>query len=86
LLGQPTFTAAELQVDGMLRLIEGQQPFTVPVEQRGAGQHFGVEARAAGNEAQEVAAEAVGTLHHGRDAQTGVGSFCRLMVGVHTEF
>ena len=63
------FTAAQLQRDRMLHRIEVQMPRHVAMQQRTGGHHFGVEARAPGDEAVQDAAATVGPVHHRRDGK-----------------
>ncbi len=61
--------AAELQGNRMFLGIEVQMPRHVAMEQGAAGHHLGVQARALRDLAMEVAAMAVGPVHHRRDGQ-----------------
>ena len=51
----------------MLLGVEIEQPGPVAAEYGGRGDHLGVEERVGGEAAQEVAAVAVGPVHHGRN-------------------
>jgi len=62
-------TAAELQRNGVLGGIEVQMPRHVAEHQRPGGDHLGVQPRAGTYEPEEVAAVAVGPVHHGGDAK-----------------
>src|SRR6266478_1015273 len=59
--------AAELQADRMLRGIERQMLLDIAVEQHAAGDHLGVEPGARADLPEEVAAMAVGEIHHRRN-------------------
>ncbi len=61
--------AAELKRQRLLKRIETQQVLAITVHDCGAGYHLGVEQGVPGDQAQEIAAMAIGPLHHGRDAQ-----------------
>jgi phage tail tape-measure protein len=56
--------AAELQGDGMLSRIKRQEARTVAVDQGPGGDHFRVQPRATRQQPPEVAAVAVGPVHH----------------------
>ena len=62
--------AAELQRHRMLGRIEAEQPRAVAAQHRAGGQHFGVDQRAAREQAMEEPAMPVGPFHHRRDAKT----------------
>ncbi|MNG12988.1 hypothetical protein D3C84_966350 [compost metagenome] len=59
----------------MLGLVVTQETLVIAVEQGARGDHFGVEQRMPGEQAQEEAAVAVGPIHHRRHAEAaGEGS------------
>ena len=66
---EPVFVAAAehplaLQLGGVV----GQQPASVAMQQRGGGDHLGVQARATADQAQQIAGVAIGAVHHRRHA------------------
>jgi hypothetical protein len=64
--------AAELQRHGMLRRVVAQQARGVAAHDRRGRHHFGVEQRARGEQAQEIAEVPVGALHHGGDRESAI--------------
>ena len=62
-------TAAELEADRMLLRREAEHALAIAVKHRVRGHHLGVEERALRDQPQEIAAVAVGPLHHRRHAK-----------------
>ncbi|MCY1395398.1 hypothetical protein D9M71_103430 [compost metagenome] len=54
-----------------------QEALVIAIEQRAGGDHLGVKQGTAGEQAQEVAAVAVGPVHHGRNAEAAGGFWAR---------
>jgi hypothetical protein len=64
--------AAELERHRMLGGMNRQEPRAVAMEDRGGGDHLGIDARPTREQAMEEPAMPVGPFHHGRDAKTSV--------------
>ena len=63
---------AELNCDGILGGVEGQQACAVPMQHGSCGNHLRIDPGAAREQAMEEPAMAVGPFHHGRDAEAVV--------------
>jgi hypothetical protein len=61
--------AAELQRHRVLGPVETEQVVAIAVQHRAGGEHFGVEAGRRRQQAMEIAAMAIGPVHHRRNAQ-----------------
>ena len=61
--------ATQLQGQRMLLGVKAQMPVDITVHERAGGHHFGIQAGVAGEEAVQIAAMAVGPVHHGGDGQ-----------------
>ena len=59
--------AAKLQSQRMLRGMEAEKPRAIAMQHRAGGEHFGIEQRAARQQAMEEPAMPVGPFHHRRD-------------------
>ncbi len=71
-LGEPLrLRPAELQRDGMLRGVEADQPLARAEHHGVGGDHLGIEAGAAREQAMEGPAATVGPVHHRRDGKAG---------------
>ena len=69
--------AAELQGDGLLQVVEPQQPVTITMDDSVGRDHLGIEQRVAGQMAVESPAIPVRPVHHRRDAEPMRLSFHR---------
>mgnify|MGYP004143900537 CR=1 FL=1 len=61
--------AAELQRNGMLGRIEGEQPVARPMQDRAGGHHLGVEPHTGAYLTQEKSLVTVGPVHHRRNGE-----------------
>ena len=75
--------AAQLQGQGMLLLTVFEQPQLPAAHQRRTGHHLGIQARPRRQQTVEIAAVAVGPVHHRGDADAPVGDVEGRGSGIH---
>ena len=76
--------AAELQRHRMLERIEAEQARAVAAQHRAGGEHFGIDQRAAREQAMEEPAMPVGPFHHRGDAEAAINQ--RAAFHIHSLF
>ncbi|MNV88847.1 hypothetical protein D3C71_1830870 [compost metagenome] len=75
--------AAQLQRQGMLLGVEAQMPRHIAMQQGARGHHLGIEQGMARQQPVQVAAMAVGPVHHGRDRHPPIDGNLLICIVIH---